>query len=377
MKTLIFSKDVCLAWIAGAGFSPDAMREILQEEADPIRMLHSFRENGHLIPEDSLPQSIAAQLRKSSREEALTHTAELMQAHHIHAMTFLDDCYPDRLRDLPDSPAILFDQGNRNASAERTVSIVGSRSASYKGLEATRKLSEQLSLKGITVISGLAYGIDAAAHQGCLRGGAPTVAVLGCGLDQDYPRENAALRQEILRNGGQILSEFVPGEKPLGWHFPWRNRIISGMGDALIVMEARIRSGSMTTVQHALNQGKEVFVYPGEPGSIKSEGNHQLLREGAVYFVFAEDILEDMGWLDRKEQLAQNKERSVSTAPAGLSPEELAVLQRLEGGELSFDQLCASVKIQAAQLSAVLSMLQIQGMIEPLPGKLFRRTDQQ
>ena len=367
------SRSVSLAWLASAGLSPENQRLLLSLESDPIRLLdrwskdEAFRKSAHL--QEHLSKGLSFNLSESFLE----NLDSTMKLHQISVLCFLDDIYPARLRMLPEAPSVLFFQGNLTALKRRTVSMVGSRSASYKGLEATRRISEDLSASGISVISGLAYGIDAAAHQGCLKGGSPTIAVLGCGLDQDYPAENAALRHKLLDQGGLLISEYIPGEKPLGWHFPFRNRIISGLGDCLIVMEARIRSGSMTTVAHALNQGKDVFVYPGDPESKKSDGNHQLLREGAIYFTTAKDLMEDMHWLDKLEDVRQNSDCAVPKEGPELSEAERKVLSQLEQGEQGFDQLCSELNFPASQLNAVLSLLQIRGFINALPGKVFSR----
>ena len=248
--------------------------------------------------------------------------------------------------------------------------MVGSRAASYSGLKAARKLACDLSIAGVSVASGMACGIDAASHRGCMDGGSPTVAVTGCGLDIVYPRENTGLKDDILSKGGLMLTEYAPGEKPAGWHFPFRNRIICGISHALILIEAKIRSGSMTSVQHALDQGKDVFVYPGEPDSEYFEGNHRLLREGGIYFTGAEDVLSDLHWLDNQSAVRQNidcsAEESVST------PEQAAVIRALKPGNLSFEQLLERTCLDPPVLMSTLTMLQISGLIEALPGKQYK-----
>lgn len=368
-----YSRTACLAWLASGGLSPADLTAVLEEEPDPVRLWEGCVSGGGM---DLFPDSgrLRALLRKNSAEKYMDAWESLMERDGIRAMTMGDEAYPERLRPLPDAPALLFYQGDPGTLREgRTVSVVGSRSASARGLEATRKMTEALSEAGVRIISGLAYGIDAAAHTGCLKGGSPTVAVLGCGLDQNYPAENEPLRRSILAHGGAVISEYAPGEKPLGWHFPVRNRIISGLGDCLVLMEARIRSGSMTTVQHALNQGKDVFVYPGDPESVKYEGNRQLLREGAIYFTSAGDLMEDMRWLDKTRVVGQNSGGEEAEEP-DLSPEEKKIWKAVEGEEQGFDELCARTGLSPAQLNATLSMLQIQGLVEALPGKRYRRT---
>ena len=252
----------------------------------------------------------------------------------------------------------------------RIIAVVGSRASSYNGQKATRKLARDLSQHGVTVISGMASGIDTFAHEGCLEGGSPTIAVTGCGLDIVYPASNTALRDTIIRNKGLLLSEYPPGEKPAGWHFPVRNRIITGMAEALILMEAKIRSGSMTSVRHALEQGKDVFVYPGDPMSEYFEGNHQLLREGGIYFTSAENILEDLHWLDNPSYVRQNSDCSAESMQ--MTPDEIKVVNALKPGMIGFEKLVSVSGLDPSRLMSTLTMLQINGVIEALPGKQYQ-----
>ncbi len=370
-----YSRNACLAWLASAGLSPAEISALMEVEPDPVRLRDGWA-RGEWDGPLPLPEKLRAALKRNSAEKWMDAWERVMERENIRALTAADGAYPDRLRRLADAPAVLFCQGNTKILQEgRNVSVVGSRSASVRGTEATLKLAERLSREGVRVVSGLAYGIDTAAHQGCLKGDAPTIAVLGCGLDQQYPAENAPLRREITGRGGLVISEYAPGEKPLGWHFPFRNRIISGLGDCVALMEARIRSGSMTTVQHALNQGKDVFVYPGDPESVKFEGNRQLLREGAIYFTSAEDLMEDMRWLDKKRPIGQNSGGEGGAEPDGLTPEEKTLWKLLEGEERGFDELCERSGFSAGQLNAALSMLQIRGLVRAMPGKRYQRKD--
>ena len=368
---MIYSRDVYLAWIASAGIPPDRIRTLLEMYPDP-GILHESIQRGHTESIRHLITQKNLDALKSNGDNRFLDTWDRkIQQFSIHTLTSEDDSYPIMLKQISDPPAVLFYQGQLSALEGPAAAMIGSRSASWKGLNAAEKIARELSQNGIVIISGLAYGIDAVAHKGCLQGESPTIAVLGCGLDRDYPVEHASLKATILEKNGLLLSEYAPGEKPLGWHFPIRNRIISGLADCLIVMEARIRSGSMTTVQHALDQGKDVFVYPGEPDNPNAEGNHQLLREGGIYFTSAEDILEDMRWLDKKKDVRQNSHGSLQTEGTDV-PEEIAVLQALLKGERSFEQLCEDLNRDASSLMISLTMMEIKGLIEAMPGKLYR-----
>lgn len=349
----------------------DQLENILNHTGSPAAALEDYLSGRSQELWEELPAPVLDALKKDSSSASLRRFSTLIDKYGISSLTSLDPDYPQRLLCMEDPPHILFYIGEIGCLSNPQVAMVGSRHATVKGLRATEKIAEELSNAGLGIVSGLAYGIDAASHKGCLKGKMPTVAVLGCGLDQNYPAENQPLHDEILRHGGLILSEFAPGEKPLGWHFPVRNRIISGLSDAVILMEARIRSGSMTTVHHALDQGKDIFVYPGEPGAPSSEGNHQLLREGATYFTEARDILEDLGWLDKISADMHNIDSSADNTE--LTPDQQRIMTVLGDNELGYDELFAAAGLSAPELSSELTMLQLIGKIEALPGKQFRR----
>ena len=357
------------AWLATASVQPDKLREMLELYETPEGVFRAFQSRDNWVL-NALSEAQRRILSDGSSAGKLQAYEKLMSIHHISAATFADPVYPGRLSWISDPPAILFYQGNPGCLLSHTVAMVGSRASSYDGRKASEKLARELSDAGVCIVSGLADGIDAAAHRGCLKGRTPTAAVTGCGLDRVYPSGNQPLRDEILNRGGILLSEYAPGEKPLGWHFPVRNRILTGIADALILMEARIRSGSMTSVQHALNQGKEIFVYPGDPTSPYSEGNRQLLREGANYFTSSRDILEDLGWLDNTPIIGQNS--VCSDEQAASSPEEALVIKALQPGALGFDRIISITGLTPSVLMSTLTMLQIRGAVESLPGKQYR-----
>lgn len=356
-----------LACMAASMITPDHVQALFDRYESGEKVFYAIKNNDHSILE-ILPLSILQKISHMMDTDRVHYYSGLINKHHIYGIKCSDPCFPEILRQIPNPVSILFYQGNINCLQNRMLSMVGSRSASYAGLKAASKIAEDLSRSSVTIVSGFAYGIDTASHVGCIKGGSPTIAVMGCGLDQNYPADNALLRKKVIENGGLILSEYSPGEKPLAAHFPYRNRIISALGEALILMEAKIRSGSMTSVSHALEQGKEVFVYPGDPSSPHFEGNHQLLREGATYFTSAKDILEDMKWLDNPVFQVQNNECSAK----GLNPAEKAVYTALQRETMSFDQLSSHTGLSPSELMSALTIMQVRGDIEPLPGKLYR-----
>ena len=359
------------AWLASAALPPGIISRLLEEYGTPENVRKAIQ-SGHNRT-DSIPAAGLKTLKQNDADEWLEKEEQLLLQNGIKAFTIKDHEYPATLLQMEEPPAILFYQGNPQCMNQKNLAMVGSRAASYDGQKAAGKIARNLSRKGIGIISGMAGGIDTASHAGCIEGGSRTIAVTGCGLDIVYPSSNIRLRDRILENDGLLLSEYAPGEKPVGWHFPFRNRIITGLARALIVIEAKIRSGTMTSVQHALSQGKDVFVYPGDPTSLYFEGNHRLLREGAIYFTTAEDILEDLGWLDNPGIIRQNSDCSDRTQAS--TPEEKAVLSALEPGKLGFEQIADRSGLSPAALMSTLTMLQIKGMIEALPGKQYQLKD--
>ena len=365
-----YNQQVFDAWLAAAELPYEWLIPLLHEVRSATEVFRALIERKEDM-RDLIPESGIKKLFSLSGKEYMDEFAGLISKYQISSVTILDEQYPHCLRELPDPPGILFYQGEPACmKAPRKAAMIGSRSASYAGLKAARKISRDLSRNGVTIISGLAYGIDAECHRGCIEGGSPTVAIMGCGLDQAYPQENEKLKRDIMNEGGLIVSEYVPGARPIGHHFPYRNRIISGLADAVILMEAKIRSGSMTTVSHALKQGKDVYAYPGDPVSPMSEGNRLLLREGARYFTEAGDILADMHWLDNQPLVGQNI--GCSAVPLPENAPEKAVYSALMKGTLGFDELLQLTGLEPSELLSTLTIMQIRKHIEPLPGKKYR-----
>jgi len=205
-----------------------------------------------------------------------------------------EPAWPGRLECLTDPPEVIFVRGQLGLAEDPAVAIVGTRECTQEGAELSHRLAERLAEAGISVVSGLARGIDTAAHRGALAAGGDTLAVLGCGADVVYPSENRDLQERLAREGA-LVSEFAPGSAPRPQHFPRRNRILAALASAVVVLEARLRSGALVTARHALDQGKEIFVVPGWPGSPLAAGPLALLRDGARPVRHADDLLEDLG----------------------------------------------------------------------------------
>lgn len=274
-----------------------------------------------------------------------------------------EDGYPAALLPLDHPPDVLFIRGKLPPPGTRSVAVVGARACTRYGLNQARRIAKGLGQAGVCVVSGLARGIDGAAHQGALDGGGPTVAVLGSGVNRLYPPENKELAQRILASGGAIVSELHPEAPPLSYHFPVRNRIIAGLSDALLLIEARQKSGTHSTVQYALSQGKEVFALPGNVDAPGSELPLMLLREGAGLCACAEDIISSMGWdaPPRQESFFQPDEEE-SADP---------ILRALMLEEKTVEELIRETGLSAGELGAQLTLLEISGKIERRAGRAY------
>ncbi len=272
--------------------------------------------------------------------------------------------YPRLLREIADRPPYLYVQGNLN-DVDPAIAVVGSRRASSYGLLNTGRLAAELAAQGIAIVSGMARGVDAAAHRGALQQGGQTIGVLGCGVDVVYPQENRRLFAE-MKEKAVLISEFPMGALPLPENFPRRNRIISGLSRGVLVVEAAEGSGSLITAQYALEQGRDVFAIPGNINCHGSRGTNRLIKQGAKLVESVADILEEL-------PQAVPKKLNAAPAPAGLAPEEAAILSLLAREPLHIDDVIASSALTVSEVSAILLRLELKGAISQLPGKLFAR----
>jgi DNA processing protein len=272
-----------------------------------------------------------------------------------------DRRYPARLRTIHDPPVGLFVRGSGSAHllAAPCVAIVGARACSQYGSEVAAMLAAELARAGVLVVSGLARGIDGAAHRGALRGGR-TAAVLGCGIDRDYPRAHASLAAEIAA-GGLILSEYAPGVEPAPWRFPARNRIVAGLADVTIVVEARERSGALITADLALEEGREVMAVPGEITSRLAAGTNALLRLGATPVTGAADVLDALG-------VVPPPPAPPAGAPVVLAASTEAVRALVADAPVAFDELVRRTGLDASVVSAALVELELRGLATEADG---------
>ncbi len=284
-----------------------------------------------------------------------------------------DPGYPQQLKPYADKPPLLFGQGNLQSLSQAQIAIVGSRKPSPHGRQVAYDFAYYLSEQGFYIVSGLAEGIDTAAHQGALCH-QRTIAVIGTGLDQTYPRQNSGLQQQIVQQSGAVISEFLPGTKPLQHNFPRRNRIVSALSLGVVVAEAALKSGSLITAQAAAEQGKSIFAVPGHIYSEHHRGCHQLIREGAILVDHPEQIIEDLAlptqWQLQQSPIAKTTSLNI---PAHLYP----LYQQLDWVGQEIDQLLLNTQTSIAELTSQLMELELMGLCMQQAGLYLRcRTGQ-
>jgi DNA processing protein len=276
-----------------------------------------------------------------------------------------DPCYPAALRMIADAPRCLYIRGHMTDADRVAVAIVGTRRASPYGIAVAEWLGRELARCGVTIVSGLARGVDAAAHRGALAGSGRTIAVLGCGIDVVYPPEHRRLMAQIIESGA-VLSEFSPGTPPLRHQFPRRNRLISGLALGVVVVEGRARSGAVITADCALDQGREVFAVPGSIFDETSRTPHRLLQQGATLVTRVEDILDELG-LTALRLLA-------SAGPsAALEGIEAGVYAQLSLQPQHPDTLALRCRLPVAEVNRALTLLELRGLARAVPGQRYVR----
>src|SRR2546425_755979 len=282
-----------------------------------------------------------------------------------------DERYPELLRAIYDPPPVLYCDGSLEPGDRQAVAIVGSRQATPYGLRITETLAGELSALGFTILSGFARGIDAAAHRAALAAGGRTIAVLGCGLDVDYPPGHASLHAEIAGSGA-VLTEFAHGTPPRATNFPRRNRIISGLALGVVVVEAAEDSGSLITARLALEQGREVFAVPGSIDAPTSRGPHGLLKQGAKLVETVDDIVEELlPQLDRPLQTLKSEPIAALPEHVELSPSERTVLDLISREPLHLDDLTERSRLTTPAVAGILLGLELKALVKQLPGQRY------
>lgn len=355
-------RHALLDWLRLAlvpGVTPAMQRALVNTYGDPRTALAANRDELRL----GLGEEAARALAAGPPPALLDKTLRWLDTPGNHVLALDDPRYPGMLRQIHDPPAVLYARGRLELLNTPAIAIVGSRNASPQGRRDARSFGEALSGAGLTIVSGLALGIDTAAHRGGLARGGSSVALVGTGIDVCYPRDNKALAREI-EESGCLVSEFPLGMPPLPWNFLRRNRLISGVSLGVVVVEANLRSGSLVTARHALAQNREVFAVPGTIHSTLSKGCHKLIKDaGAKLVDSVADILEELGLR------AASAPRSDAIAPVAHP-----LLDAMGHGPMSIDEIVDETGSCASAIAAQLTRLELEGAVCALPGGRYQRT---
>jgi len=338
------------------GLGGESLRRLLTAFGEPRRVLAASRS----ALAQHVPDGVASAIKQTHLDEAVAAVTGWLEDPANHVVTLADAGYPPQLLQIPDPPPLLYVKGRVELLSRPALAVVGSRNATAQGVANAETFARMLSDSGLTVVSGLALGIDAAAHRGGLAGAASSVAVLGTGADIVYPARNRALAHELAARGA-LVSEFPLGTRPLGANFPRRNRLISGLAYGCLVVEAAADSGSLITARLAAEQGREVFAIPGSIHSPLAKGCHALIKQGAKLVESARDILEEL------------RLPAPAVPATATSVDSSALLDALGHDPCDLDTLASRCGLPVAETAALLTQLELDGHIASLPGGLYQR----
>lgn len=351
------------------GIGPVRVRELLNRLGSAAAILEASREE--LCQAKGVGQTLAENiLRQVDQADPDAETA-LADRHGAEIITRADEAYPQALLTIHDPPLALYVKGTLTTADQHAIAVVGSRRCTHYGTQTADRLSFQLAKQGYTVVSGLARGIDAAAHQGALKAKGRTLAVLGCGIDQVYPPEHADLANAI-RESGAVISEFPVGYAPSRQSFPQRNRIVSGLSRGVLVVEAARGSGALMTVDEATDQGRLIFAVPGRIDNPSAGGCNQLIKSGAKLVEDVDDILEEFEYLIAPNPAGRQDPEHVRPQ-VQLSEKEQILLGHIGTSEIEQDQLIRLSGLSASEVATALVMLEMKRQIESLPGRKVRK----
>ena len=360
------STEACIALNMVAKMGPVRLRKLLEVFETPERVLSAKRSALRAV--DGIGDDVAEQI--ATWESTVDLSAELESIRHFGAevITAQSPTYPRQLREIHAPPIVLYVWGELTERDQHAIGVIGSRRTSHYGAECAKKISYQLAYAGLTVISGLARGIDTAAHQGALAAKGRTIAVIGTGLTKLYPPENAALADKIRSGNGAIVSEFSMAVEPDRQTFPMRNRIISGWSHGILVVEAGLNSGALITASQAIEQGRSVYAVPGHITAPTAHGSNRLIQQGAKLVMDASDILDDLQiLLPEKQKLPEISARPLPE----LTGDERLVYDAIRPTETPIDQIASTSELPAATVSSVLLRLELKRLVKQLPGKYF------
>ncbi len=361
---------VCLSLIPGLGAT--GIERLLDCFGSPCDIFQASAKNRAQVT-GIRAEALAGLASENELRKKGEHELERLASFGARAICRDDPEYPPLLRQINSPPPVLYIHGNSELLGQCCIAIVGSRAATHYGRRIAASLACDLARQGMVVVSGLALGIDTEAHVGALSTTGATVAVLGCGLDVIYPQHNSRLYQQI-RERGLLLTEYPLGTRPDAFRFPARNRIIAGMSYGVVVVEAAQKSGSLITAGMALEEGREVFAVPGQIDSFKSAGTHWLVQQGAKLITSVADIIEELPSCQRTQQTTPSGTEAMPET-THLEPATLALLELIEPYPMKRDALIALSACPAGRVAEFLLLLELEGLVEMLPGDELRRID--
>ena len=355
-----------------SGIGNHLFKRLLDRFSSPSLVFEAPQED--LLQVKGITPRIVAAIKAHNIPEPVKKDFDLVMKKGYQIVTMSDPAYPFLLLQIPDPPPFLYVFGNL-CNSIKNIAVVGSRNATSYGISITKRLCEELAALDFTIVSGMAVGIDTAAHTGALIGKGKTIAVLGSGLERVYPHKNLKLFHKIAEKGA-VISEFPLLEAPEPHNFPIRNRIISGISLGTVIVEATQKSGSLITARLAAEQGREVFAVPGNINSFKSIGTHSLIKQGAKLVENTQDILEELSPLITDDSLNnkikhKDKPEDKIAKPPSLSSEESLVFTGLGHYPVHIDDLSRKISMEPGKLSGILLKLELQGIVNQAPGKFF------
>jgi DNA processing protein len=357
------------AWIRlnASGLSVERQLALIEVFGSPLGILAA--EDGELTQIEGMTAIHVRKLRQTCSEAQAAAIRERLITEGWSLIPITDPGYPALLREIPSPPPVLFVEGELGAPDQLAVGVVGTRKSTPYGRQVARRMGYELAARGLTVVSGMALGIDGEAHEGALEAGGRTIAVLGCGLDITYPSQHRDLRSQIAQQGA-VLTELPFGTEPAKEQFPRRNRIISGLCSGVVVVEAPAGSGALITARLAAEQGRQVFAVPGDVGRPESRGCNELIRDGAILVQSVDDVLDGLGVAI--ETVATSPQAAIV---ADLPPDEAAVYNILAGETRTVDEIVAATGIDVARTMTALMLLEVKGLVRRFGGGTYGRKE--
>lgn len=360
---MLSERDI-LIWLSSIGVSAlkiNALREYFMNLSELWTVDEKILQNSKILSDE-----MASKVLKYRSSKLIESLLIKIEQNNINVITILDNNYPEALNNIFDKPMVLYCKGEYSFDDKLAIGIVGSRKATAYGMWACEKFTKELVSLGVTIVSGLATGIDTVAHKTAIEAGGRTIGILGNGLDIVYPKNNNELYNKVANNGC-VFTEFPLGTQPLSYNFPQRNRIIAGLSLGVVVIEAKEKSGSLITAHHALEQGKDVFSVPGNINSIYSGGTNKLIKDGAKPLLDIDDIIEEIYELQNKI----NQKKIGELDYSNLSEDEIRIMKVIIDGPVHTDIISIQTGINISTVMSILTILELKGMIRELSSRTF------